>query len=52
MMENGRKEKENWLRIRVIFAGQLDLGMTCKGQQCSLTVPDNEISQGAMQYEH
>lgn len=26
--------------------------MTCKGQQCSLTVPDNETSQGAMQCEH
>lgn len=44
-MEENRK-KTSWLRVRVIFAGQLDFGMISKGQQCSLTVPDNEISQG------
>lgn len=47
-----KTKKTLWLGIRVIFAGQMDFGMTCKEQQCSLTVPDNENSHRAMQYDH
>lgn len=49
MAEN--RKKTLCLKIRVILAGQLDFGMTWKGQQCSLTTPDNKNSHGTIQYD-